>query len=150
MLTTHEVSDYSVTTYEVTPTTFRLHARSGRNQNEVKARSGRDQHEVKARSGRDQNKIMKRGQDEIRTRYAAEVRTRSERYQREVRTRSPRSQEDSKTSGKSTPPPRLRRSHFFFPLHGCQHATKAFLYIYIHLYTIQTLSFPFPRSLAAK
>ena len=92
MLTTHEVSDYSVTTYEVTPTTFRLHARSGRNQNEVKARSGRDQHEGKARSGRDQHEVKARsGRDHIE--MGSQGRTRSDRNHSDVR-------EDSKTSGK--------------------------------------------------
>ena len=139
MLTTHEVSDYSVTTYEVTPTTFRLHARSGRNQNEVKARSGRDQHEGKARSGRDQHEVKVRsGRDQIEPR------------QDEIRTKAERGQDGQHDEWKSNSATKAATLKLFFSALWLSAWTKAFLYIHIHLYTIQTLSFPFPRSLAAK
>lgn len=133
MLTTHEVSDYSVTTYEVTPTTFRLHARSGRNQNEVKARSGRDQHEGKARSGRDQHEVKARsGRDQIEPR------------QDEIRTKAERGQDGQHDEWKSNSATKAATLKLFFPLYGCQHGRKHF-YIFIFIYIpFRPSAFHFP------
>ena len=117
--------DYMRGQSDYIPTTCEVRTQSERGQSEARTRSARGQREVRTRSEED----MKRGQDEIRTRYAA----RSGRDQNDINARSGRGHRGVRRTARRLKTqvrlPRLRRSHIF-RLHGCQQRRKYFnLYI---------------------